>query len=343
MSILYSPEQSASPSERVYELEDTYFTKAEFLAAVQAQNRQHQGQCGLDRKRSAPAGFVNRETAVALFCPNPDCTMRILAKTPKSGPGKPRHAVLKREVSVLQHIALCTSVPKGVTCKELLANDEFVVRAAGMKGHKEILKLVHSIFKVKITTTMSSKVRSELLGMKAFDGYHDGFTKVRDVLDAIVAAHIGTVYKLTRDDNKVFQSLVVVPAQSRKIVLYSAQDCYGVDGGHSDTKQGYKAHILILEATDSNNISVPVAFGIYHSESGDNFSDFLSVCISTFAATVDGVEGKQLNRRDVVIVSYRGTAIPPALRACLPLAYHRYDQWHIMKNVHDRGWNSESK
>jgi hypothetical protein len=91
MSILYSPERSAPLSAPpLYELEDGWPNKVDFLAAVQAQNRQHQVQCSMDRRRKSPAGFVNKSTSVVLFCPNLECTMRICAKTPKSPwPGMP--------------------------------------------------------------------------------------------------------------------------------------------------------------------------------------------------------------------------------------------------------------
>jgi hypothetical protein len=97
---------------------------------------------------------------------------------------------------VLQHVPLCTAVPGDVVRKELTSNSQFVLQAKGIKSHKGIERLVQHIFKAGITTSMSSEIRADLLEADAYEGYEDGFTKVRDLLDAIVAANPGTVYEL---------------------------------------------------------------------------------------------------------------------------------------------------
>jgi hypothetical protein len=177
----------------------------------------------------------------------------------------------------------------------------------------------------------------------AYEGYEDGFAQVRDLLDAIVVENPGTVYELCRDPTtKVFESFVLVPAQSRAILLYSAHDVLAVDTGYTLTHHNYKAQVFVLESTDANNNTVPVAFGMYHSESEANYTHFMSTCIRTFGATVDGVVGKQLNSSQICITTDRGKACKPTFRACLPLALHRYDLWHIIKNVNDKGWNSDN-
>jgi hypothetical protein len=72
------------------------------------------------------------------------------------------------KASVLQHVPLCTAVPGDVARKELTSNSQFVVQAKEIKSHKGIERLVQHIFKAGITTTMSSKIRFDLLA------YEDG-------------------------------------------------------------------------------------------------------------------------------------------------------------------------
>jgi hypothetical protein len=70
-----------------------------------------------------------------------------------------------------------------------------------------------------------------------------------------------------------------------------------------------------------------------YSESEDNYSNFLSAVMEVLGSTRDGVVGKQLNHTDTVIA---------VLRVSVPDALHRFDLCHIMKNVNDNKWESES-
>jgi hypothetical protein len=81
--------------------------------------------------------------------------------------------------------------------------------------------------------------------------------------------------------------------------------------------------VFVLKMTDGNNNNVPIAFGMYHSESEDNYSHFLSAVMEVLGSTRDGVVGRQLNHTDTVIATDRAKGIIAALRASVPDYYKK--------------------
>ncbi|KAJ1431255.1 hypothetical protein B484DRAFT_430313, partial [Ochromonadaceae sp. CCMP2298] len=258
--ILSSPEVSATPTAvPLYDLKDWYRTKPLLLMAIAEQNRVHNSHCVIDRSGFLE-GYVNKTSSVVLTCPSEECDFRVCAKLRKMGPDVERDALVQKKDSILQHINLCTSVPDPPKCAELLANKDFVAQATGCNSHAEIERLVRIFFMSTITTTKSAVVRETLSRMNALEGYTDGFTKLRDVLDNFKVQNPGTVYAFHRDEEtKVFKHFVLVPGQSRDLVEHSATTSFALDAGFTITKHNYKAQMIVLEATDGNNNNVPVA------------------------------------------------------------------------------------
>jgi hypothetical protein len=119
-------------------------------------------------------------------------------------------------------------------------------------------------------------------------------------------------------------------------VKYSAVSYYCLDSGHSLCKH-WKTKVFIFEITDGNNKIMPIAMGLFPEESSANLTSFMKAIMGING----GALGELINRTTSVICTDRAKCMRPVMQAMLPLAQHRHDAWHILKNIHDNGFKSE--
>jgi hypothetical protein len=158
---------------------------------------------------------------------------------------------------------------------------------------------------------------------------------VHHVMLAFQKENPGTVYEIVRDANNVFMHLVFIPGQSYNIVKHSGRPYFSKDAGFSK-KKGWHGQLFAFECSDGNNSSIPIAIGIYATESGDNYIHFMEAVKRVH----DGAMGALLNHTAAVVCTDRHTSFAPALRASFPLAHHRHDLRHIMQNMNALGYIS---
>jgi hypothetical protein len=79
---------------------------------------------------------------------------------------------------------------------------------------------------------MASKVAADLKDMHDHDGFTEGFSQVRHVMDEFRAQNPGTVYYLVTDAVNVFVSLVFVPGQAYYIVKFAGRTYFGDNYTH---------------------------------------------------------------------------------------------------------------
>jgi hypothetical protein len=286
----------------------------------------------MDYKRKVQ-GYVSTSHKMILFCKDSCCQMRICVNIK----GDKRCEVTSD--SKLQHCENCMSTADCPDRQELLANQAFVDAAIGIIGKKDVFKnmerLVHQYFKSTIKPALCTKLCDDLRERSAMDGFKQGFTGVRHLLQAFQDENPGCIFKIEVDDEDRFTCLVLVPAQAFDIVRNSARTYFALDAGFSLYK-AWKGLIFVLVWSDGNNCNIPIAIGIYNSESFLNYSHFLK----TIMSAGNGDLGSLMNRPFTVVCTDRARAFEPAMKVCLPLAHHRYDVFHIIQNMHDKGWKN---
>jgi hypothetical protein len=339
MTTVSSPQAAPRGIQRVYDLRDEYAGRDALREAVQAQNRLCNKYCSVARNPPVlPEGYAGAASAVVYKCLSPTCSFLLCAKRKRSkiDPDADGRIKIMRHDSVLQHDYLCMSHPPKPACKELLNNELFVEQAKHLKTHTGINEVVERFYGTTISTTTSSHLRMEFALRTHTTGFSEGFSWVRDLMEHFAVRNPGTYYDVTLNEQGEFESLIFVPPQSFDIVKYSAVSYYCLDSGHSLCKH-WKTKVFIFEITDGNNQIMPIAMGLFPSESSPNLTRFMKAIMGING----GALGELINRTTSVICTDRAKCMRPIMQALLPLAQHRHDAWHILKNIHDNGFKSE--
>jgi hypothetical protein len=168
------------------------------------------------------------------------------------------------------------------------------------------------------------------------EGYADNFELLNSYLDAFCAANPGSTAQLVEDPiTHVFFSLLLISAQSYRIVQYAGRTYFCLDAGHGNC-QGYRCKIYILVGTDGEHRNIPLAMGIYPEETIDGYSHFLQAVMGHMAGIYVGGMGALININSSVICTDRCRSFSPAITAVIPLAHHIYDVRHIQENIKEK-------
>jgi hypothetical protein len=176
------------------------------------------------------------------------------------------------EESKLYHAPNCSSGPSAASLADMLVNKEFVQDLLRCTHNNQVRDLARLQFGVVPSDSTCTYLRNESKNMLATDGYAED---LRSYMEAFCAVNPGSTMQVIEDPvMHVFQSLLLIPAQSYRIAQYAGRTYYCLDAGHTNC-QGWRGKIYILVGTDGEHRNIPLAMGIYPEETIDGYTDFL--------------------------------------------------------------------